>query len=86
MLRGKYLDLLLLAGCSCLITLLHHPVAEALTLFENGHLRLNSNLPPMSPVAAMSQPGDAAKQCLEGWFVTKRSLAELSLEDWEKNL
>ena len=27
---GKELDLLLLAGCSCLLTLLYHPVAEAL--------------------------------------------------------
>lgn len=29
-LRSKELDLLLLAGCSCLFTLLYHPVAEAL--------------------------------------------------------
>lgn len=29
-LRGRELDLLLLAGCSCLITTLAHPVAEAL--------------------------------------------------------
>ena len=27
---GKELDLLILAGCSCLLTLLYHPVAEAL--------------------------------------------------------
>jgi hypothetical protein len=27
---SKELDLLLLAGCSCLMTLLYHPVAEAL--------------------------------------------------------
>jgi hypothetical protein len=27
---GKDLDLLLLAGCSCLLTVLYHPVAEAL--------------------------------------------------------
>lgn len=26
----KELDLLVLAGCSCLLTMLHHPVAEAL--------------------------------------------------------
>ncbi|MDX2100760.1 MAG: hypothetical protein SFW36_23525 [Leptolyngbyaceae cyanobacterium bins.59] len=25
------MDLWLLAGCSCLLTLLHHPIAEALT-------------------------------------------------------
>lgn len=29
-LRSKELDLLLLAGCSCLFTVLYHPVAEAL--------------------------------------------------------
>ncbi|MBL1178079.1 hypothetical protein [Pantanalinema sp. GBBB05] len=29
-LRSKELDLLVLAGCSCLFTLLYHPVAEAL--------------------------------------------------------
>jgi hypothetical protein len=29
-LRSRELDLLLLAGCSCLITTLSHPVAEAL--------------------------------------------------------
>ncbi len=29
-LRSRELDLLLLAGCSCLITALSHPVAEAL--------------------------------------------------------
>jgi hypothetical protein len=29
-LRGRELDLLLLAGCSCLITTLSHPVVEAL--------------------------------------------------------
>jgi len=28
--RGKELDLVLLASCSCLITLLSHPVAQAL--------------------------------------------------------
>jgi len=27
---SKELDLVLLAGCSCLMTLLHHPIAEAL--------------------------------------------------------
>jgi len=27
---GKELDLLVLAGCSCLMTLLHHPVSDAL--------------------------------------------------------
>ncbi len=29
-LLSKELDLLLLAGCSCLLTLLHHPVTEAI--------------------------------------------------------
>lgn len=29
--RAKQLDFLLLAGCSCLLTLLYHPVAEALS-------------------------------------------------------
>jgi hypothetical protein len=28
--NSKELDLLLLAGCSCLMTILYHPVAEAL--------------------------------------------------------
>ncbi|MBD2021013.1 hypothetical protein H6F43_12570 [Leptolyngbya sp. FACHB-36] len=27
---SKELDLLLLAGCSCLLTLLHHPIADGL--------------------------------------------------------
>ncbi len=35
-LRGRELDLLLLAGCSCLITTLSHPVAEALQA-QAGH-------------------------------------------------
>ena len=34
---GKELDLLLLAGCSCLLTLLHHPVAEALQSHHLGN-------------------------------------------------
>jgi len=29
LLRSKNLDLFLLAGCSCLLTLIYHPVAEA---------------------------------------------------------
>jgi hypothetical protein len=29
-LKGRELDFLLLAGCSCILTLLHHPLAEAL--------------------------------------------------------
>lgn len=29
-LQGKHLDLALLAGCSCLLTLVYHPVADAL--------------------------------------------------------
>lgn len=34
---SKELDLLLLAGCSCLMTILYHPVAEALqTAQTNG--------------------------------------------------
>jgi hypothetical protein len=31
LLRTKDIDLLLLAGCSCLLTLLHHPVLEQLS-------------------------------------------------------
>jgi hypothetical protein len=36
---SKELDLFLLAGCSCLLTVLYHPVAEALqtsSLYPNG--------------------------------------------------
>ncbi|MGI0485437.1 hypothetical protein ACN4EK_08380 [Pantanalinema rosaneae CENA516] len=36
-LRSKELDLLLLAGCSCLFTLLYHPVAEALQSPSTSH-------------------------------------------------
>ncbi len=38
-LLSKELDLLLLAGCSCLLTVLYHPVAEAL---QSAHTA-NSN-------------------------------------------
>jgi hypothetical protein len=41
---SKELDLLLLAGCSCLMTLLYHPVADAL-------LTLPSNANTLSGVA-----------------------------------
>ncbi len=34
LLRAKNLDLFLLAGCSCLLTLIYHPVAEAFS--ESG--------------------------------------------------
>lgn len=33
---SKELDLLLLAGCSCLLTVLYHPVAEALQTHGMG--------------------------------------------------
>lgn len=33
---SKELDLLLLAGCSCLMTILYHPVAEALQTTQTG--------------------------------------------------
>lgn len=36
-LRSKELDLVLLAGCSCLFTLLYHPVAEALQSASTTH-------------------------------------------------
>jgi hypothetical protein len=33
---SKELDLLLLAGCSCLMTVLYHPVADALRTPQSG--------------------------------------------------
>jgi hypothetical protein len=33
---SKELDLLLLAGCSCLLTVLYHPVADALQSIQSG--------------------------------------------------
>jgi hypothetical protein len=38
---GKELDLLLLAGCSCLLTVLYHPVSEALQISHS----VNSSQP-----------------------------------------
>ncbi len=35
-LTGREVDLLVLAGCSCLMALLHHPVAEALRSHSTG--------------------------------------------------
>lgn len=50
-LRSRELDLLLLAGCSCLITTLSHPVAEA----------LQTRLLNPTPVAVSTQTGQATQ-------------------------
>lgn len=34
---SKELDLLLLAGCSCLLTVMYHPVADALQSAQSAH-------------------------------------------------
>ncbi len=46
-LAGRDVDLLVLAGCSCLMTLLHHPVAEA--------LRSHSTVGSVQPMPAQTQ-------------------------------
>jgi hypothetical protein len=40
--RSKNLDLFLLAGCSCLLTLIYHPVAEA---FSGSEITLKGTAP-----------------------------------------
>ncbi len=46
-LAGRDVDLLVLAGCSCLMTLLHHPVAEA--------LRSHATVGSVQPMPAQTQ-------------------------------
>ncbi|UBF29077.1 hypothetical protein K9N68_15300 [Kovacikia minuta CCNUW1] len=50
---GRDLDLLLLAGCSCLLTVLYHPVTDALQSARS----VNSQ----SPVAAQTSTAPASQ-------------------------
>ncbi len=64
-LRGRELDLLLLAGCSCLITTLSHPVAEVLQA-RAGHATQQA-------VANQSQPSRSSPSfALEAAVPTRR--------------
>lgn len=41
---GKELDLVLLAGCSCLMTILYHPVADALQASPTAARSVNTDV------------------------------------------
>ncbi len=59
---SKDLDLLLLAGCSCLMTILYHPVAEA--------LQTSSTSSADSAIATQAQPSKAASTTMNAFHLT----------------
>jgi hypothetical protein len=57
-LRSKDLDFLLLTGCSCLLALLHHPVAGQLTaraISDPASEPLSRSIPSQSQSASVGQ-------------------------------
>lgn len=69
---GKDLDLLLLAGCSCLLTLLYHPVADAI----QAQTASRQTQPNMS-----AQPNAQNLQSAQFHLTKPPEREELSVED-----
>ncbi|MDX2229136.1 MAG: hypothetical protein NW220_05845 [Leptolyngbyaceae cyanobacterium bins.349] len=68
---SKELDLFLLAGCSCLLTLLYHPVAQAL----QSHSGQNSS------TAIASQTSTAPTNGMNAFHLTLPSREEIKEEE-----
>jgi len=68
---SKELDLFLLAGCSCLMTLLYHPVANA----------LQSNPAQSSPSAIAAQTSTSTQNSMNTFHLTLQGRNEVREEE-----
>jgi hypothetical protein len=78
LLRSRDLDFWILTGCSCLITLLHHPLVNHL---QGGPGTSNANRP--SSTAGQSSPTSTSAHSLSNYSAIAPKRQSFTIEDEE---